>query len=236
MGAVWVSRLAGDAQLLRDRRVVFDMRQEPAAERGLENAAEKQQAWGAELRSHEERLKRMVSFRLDARMRGRVDAADIVQEVFLEALEHRERYVPESEDSLFLWLRGIATNKLLELHRRHLRTQSRDARREVSLFAHPLAEASSAALAAHLVDLGTRASEAAMRDEVKAQLEQALSQMAPLDREVLALKHFEQLTSLEVARVLGIEERAAAKRYLRALERLRQSLASLPGGPSAFAL
>lgn len=195
-----------------------------------------QEAWGIELRAHEERLRRLIAFRLDARMRGRVDAADIVQEVFLEALEHRERFVTETDESLFLWLRGIAANKLLELHRFHLGTQSRNAGREVALAPGEASEDASAALAAKLVAWGTRASEAAVRDEVRLRLEQALGQMEPLDREVLVLKHFEQLTSREAARVLGIEERAAAKRYLRALQRLRETLATLPGGLAALSL
>lgn len=199
-------------------------------------AAGHPEAWGSVLRAHEERLRRLIAFRLDARMRGRVDAADIVQEVFLEALEHRDRFVTESEESLFLWLRGIAANKLLELHRFHLGTQSRNAGREVALAPGEASEDSSAALAAQLIAWGTRASEAAVRDEVRLRLEQALGQMDAIDREVLVLKHFEQLTSRETARVLGIEERAAAKRYLRALQRLREMLATLPGGLAALSL
>lgn len=190
--------------------------------------------WGRSLREHEDRLRRLIRFRLDARMRGRIEAADVVQEVFVEACEHRGRFVAQSELSLFLWLRGIAANKLLELHRRHLSTQLRDAKREISLFQREWADDTSAALAARLVGQGTRASEAAVRDEVKAQLQEALNQMNPLDREVLALKHFEQLTSREAAQVLGIEERAAAKRYLRALERLKVILAAMPGGVARF--
>ncbi len=75
-----------------------------------------------------------------------------------------------------------------------------------------------------------------MRDECKTRLQEALDQLDPLDREALALRHFEQLTSRETAKVLGIEERAASMRYLRALERLRKILESLPGGLAAFAL
>jgi RNA polymerase sigma-70 factor (ECF subfamily) len=212
------------------------MCQTPRSEPVDAGASNHSEAWGVELRAHQDRLKRLIAFRLDPRMRGRVDAADVVQDVFLEALEHRDRFVPESADSLFLWLRGIAANKLLELHRRHLGTRMRDATREVGLVPAGFADDTSTALAAQLVAWGTRASEAAVRDEIKLRLEQALSQMNPLDREVLALKHFEQLTSREVARVLGIEERAAAKRYLRALQRLREILESLPGGLSALSL
>ena len=121
-------------------------------------------------------------------------------------------------------------NKLLELHRRHLGTPMRDARREVSLYRGALPGATSAALAAQLLGHQTRPSEAAVRAEAKIRLQEALNGMDPLDREVLALRHFEHLTNAEAAQVLQIKEAAAGKRYLRALERLREILAQLPGG------
>ena len=130
----------------------------------------------------------------------------------------------------FLWLRGIVGNKLLELHRFHLGTQMRDAGREVSLYRGTMPEASSAALAAQLLGHATRPSEAAIRAEVKIRLQEALNAMDPIDREVLALRHFEQLSPAETAQVLGIKEKAAGMRYLRALKRLKDILTSLPGG------
>ena len=106
----------------------------------------------------------------------------------------------------------------------------RDARREVSLYRGALPDATSAALAAQLLGHETRPSEAAVRAEAKIRLQEALNAMDPIDREVLALRHFEQLTNAEAAHVLQIKEAAAGKRYLRALERLREILADLPGG------
>ena len=130
----------------------------------------------------------------------------------------------------FLWLRGIVGNKLRELHRHHLGTQMRDAGREVSLYRGNMPDASSAALAAQLLGHATRPSEAAIRAEVKVRLQEALNTMDPLDREVLALRHFEQLTPAETAQVLGIKEKAAGMRYVRALKRLKEILTGLPGG------
>ena len=106
----------------------------------------------------------------------------------------------------------------------------RDARREVSLYRASMPEATSAALAAQLMGRFSRPSEAAVRAEVKIRLQEALNQMDPVDREVLALRHFEHLSNAEAAEVLGIKEAAAGKRYLRALERLRDILAGMPGG------
>jgi RNA polymerase sigma-70 factor (ECF subfamily) len=196
-------------------------------------------AWGSLLIAHELRLTRMVAFRLDSRLHGRVDAADVVQEAFLaaSASEHREGYFrAEPAIPLFLWLRGVVSNKLLEVHRHHLGTHMRDAAREVPLDrrgaggAMHSPEQTSAALVAQLSASVTRPSVAAARGETKATIRTALDAMDDTDREVLALRHFEQLTNGEAAQVLGIQERAAAKRYIRALKRLKDLLAELPGG------
>jgi RNA polymerase sigma-70 factor (ECF subfamily) len=188
------------------------------------------ESWGALFDRHEGRLRRLIAFRLDQRLQGRLDPSDVIQETALEAWQHLADYLREPAVPFFLWLRGIAGNKLRALHRHHLGTQMRDARREVSLYRGTLPETTSAALAAQLLGHGTGPSEAAIRAEAKVRLQEALNGMDPLDREVLALRHFEQLTPAETARVLGIKEKAAGMRYLRALKRLKEILASLPGG------
>src|SRR4051812_25315909 len=108
-------------------------------------------AWGALLATHEPRLARMVEFRMDPRLRGRLDAADVVQEAFVEASEHRGDYFRPPSAPLILWLRGVVAHKLLELHRHHLGTRMRDAKRDLSLagpFNSP--DETSAAVCAHL--------------------------------------------------------------------------------------
>jgi RNA polymerase sigma-70 factor (ECF subfamily) len=185
---------------------------------------------GRLLTRHEDRLRRMVAFRLDQRLQGRIDASDVIQEVYVEVSQHLPEYQKQRSLPFFLWLRGVAGNKLRELHRHHLGTQMRDAGREVSLYQGAMPETSSAALAAQLLGQATRPSEAAIRAEVKIRLQEALNSMDPLDREVLALRHFEQLTPTETAQVLAIKEKAAGMRYVRALRRLKEILASLPGG------
>jgi RNA polymerase sigma-70 factor (ECF subfamily) len=182
------------------------------------------------LSRHEGRLRRMVAFRLDPRLQGRIDPDDVLQEVYLAAFQNLSDYLRQPAMPFFLWLRGIAGNKLLGLHRYHLGTPMRDARREVSIYRGPLPEATSAALAARLLGRLTRPSEAAIRAEAKIRLQEALNAMDAVDREVLALRHFELLTNAEAAGVLGIKGVAAGKRYLRALERLREVLAQIPGG------
>jgi RNA polymerase sigma-70 factor, ECF subfamily len=193
-------------------------------------AAGDQHCWATLVGRHEERLRRLVDFRLDRRLQGRIDTSDVIQEVYVEVAAHLPDYLRQPGMPFYLWLRGIAGNKLLELHRHHLGTEMRDAGREVSLYRGAFPEATSAALAAQLLGHMTRPSEAAVRLEMKIRLQEALNSMDALDREVLALRHFEHLTIAETARVLGISEAAAGKRYLRALKRLKETLAGMPGG------
>jgi RNA polymerase sigma-70 factor (ECF subfamily) len=207
------------------------MADDPAEEALLARAAAADgAAWGELLTRHQERLGRMVAFRMDPRLRGRVDAADVLQDAFVEASAHRGDYFRSPAVPLFLWLRGVVTNKLLEAHRHHLGTHMRDAKRELPLDAPPKADETSAALFAHLTAGLTRPSVAAARGEVRSRLAEALAGMDATDREVLAMRHFEQLSNAEAAQVLGIQERAAAKRYLRALGRLKEILSEMPGG------
>jgi RNA polymerase sigma-70 factor (ECF subfamily) len=187
-------------------------------------------AWGTLLASNQERLVRMVGFRMDSRLQGRIDATDVVQEAFVEAYAHREDYFRVPDLPLFLWLRGVVGNKLLELHRYHLGTHMRDVKRERPIDVPCYSGDTSAALVVHLTAGLTGPSVAAARGEAKERLAEALATMDPTDREVLAMRHFEQLTNAEAAQILGIQERAAAKRYLRALERLKKTLSDLPGG------
>jgi len=197
----------------------------------LRRAAEgDSERWGALLARHRERLRRMVALRLDQRLHGRIDASDVIQEAYLEAWHRLPEYLRQSTMLFFLWLRFLTGQKVLALHRHHLRREMRDAGREVSLYRGALPEASSAALAAQLMGHDTRPSEAALRIELKLRLQEALSQMDAIDREVIALRHFEHLSRAETAEVLGMRESAVSKRYVRALDRLKGILASMPGG------
>src|SRR4051812_130280 len=193
-------------------------------------AAGDARAWGALLTRHDERLRRMVEFRLDPRLRGRIDAADVIQEVYVEAADHRQDYFLRPGVPLLVWLRGIVANKLLELHRHHLGTDKRDAGREVHRRAAVEPGGTSVSIAAQLASHSAGPGTAAAGAEVRLRLEDALAAMDPTDREALALRHFEQLTYGEAALVLGITEDAATKRYMRALKRLKDILAAMPGG------
>jgi RNA polymerase sigma-70 factor (ECF subfamily) len=180
--------------------------------------------------SQRERLRRLVRLRLDRRLSGRIDSDDVLQEAYLEARRRLADYAREAQAMPFhLWLRLVTGQKLTDLHRFHLGAQMRDAGMEVSLHRGALPQATSVSLAAQLLGKITSASRAAIRAEHKLILQEALNGMDPIDREVLALRHFEHLSNDESALLLGLSKKAASNRYIRALKRLKEILSSIPG-------
>jgi RNA polymerase sigma-70 factor (ECF subfamily) len=197
-------------------------------------AAGDREGWSRLLATHHPRLRRMVVLRLDPRLQGRIDPSDVLQETYLDAALHLADYLRQPTLPFYLWLRLLTAHHLGRVHRQHLGTQRRDAGRDLSLDQFGVPGASSAALAAQLLGRECRPSEAAGRAELRQRLQDALNRMDPIDREVLTLRHFEQLTRAETAQALGISEAAAGKRYLRALARLKDFLRQLPGGLEGF--
>jgi RNA polymerase sigma-70 factor (ECF subfamily) len=179
---------------------------------------------------YRERLRRMIRLRLDRRLSGRVDSSDVLQEAYLEVHKRLSEYARDASAMPFhLWLRLITGQKLTDIHRYHLGAQMRDAGQEVSLYRGRFPQASSVSLAAQLLGRMTSASKAAIRAEHKLIVQEALNGMDPIDREVLALRHFEHLSNDETALVLGLSKSAASNRYIRALRRLKEVLSSIPG-------
>ncbi|MBI1314478.1 sigma-70 family RNA polymerase sigma factor [bacterium] len=175
---------------------------------------------------YEDRLQRMIRFRLDRRLYGRVDSADVLQEVWLDASKRVSEYVANPTVPFFIWLRQIAWQTIIDLHRRHLGAQKRSVANEVALGGGQ--EETSLSIAARLAGDLTSPSQAAIRDERLSQLRQALEEMDEIDREVLALRHFEELGNNEVAEILGLQKTAASNRYIRALKRLKEVLERFP--------
>jgi RNA polymerase sigma-70 factor (ECF subfamily) len=176
------------------------------------------------------RLRRMVALRLDPRLQGRVDASDVIQEGYLDAIRRLEEYIRDPSVSFYIWLRFLVGQRVAEYHRRYLSRPGRDIGREVSIYRGAMPGVSSGALAARLLGKLTSPSQAAVRAERKLQLQEALNRMDPIDREILVLRHYEQMNNGDAAAVLGLEKAAASKRYTRALQRLGEILANLPGG------
>src|SRR5262245_58956220 len=179
---------------------------------------------------HRDRLERMVRLRMDQRLQGRVDPADVVQDAYLAVRGKFAQYSADPRLPFFLWLRLEVGQKLVDTHRFHLGTRMRDAGQEVSLHRGALPPVTSLSLAEHLLGRLTTASRAAMRVELKLRVQEALNSMDGHDREVLILRHFEELSNSEVAQVLGIKPSAAVNRYVRALKGLQSVFQGDHGG------
>lgn len=171
-------------------------------------------------------LRRMVELRLDPRLGARMAPSDVLQEAYLSALARVEHFFRKEGVSFYVWLRLVVNQSLIDLHRRHIAAKMRNADREA---APAWAHATSLSLARHLVAQMDSPSTVVRQDETLAQVQGALESLDPLDREILTLRHFEELSNNEVAELLGLQKAAASNRYVRALGRLREALAQVPG-------
>jgi RNA polymerase sigma-70 factor (ECF subfamily) len=173
---------------------------------------------------YRDRLWRMLFVRLDRRLASRVTPDDVLQETFLDVAKRIQEYLADPAVPFYVWLRFLTVQRMQMAHRAHLGAQMRDVSQEVSLAGGPVALVSAESMAGQLVGHITSPSQAAMRRELQDRLRAALDEMDPLDREVLALRHFEELSNNEAAQILGISKGAASKRHVRALVRLREIL------------
>jgi RNA polymerase sigma-70 factor (ECF subfamily) len=180
---------------------------------------------------YRDKLQRMIALRLDSRIVGKVDEDDILQEAFLESARRIQDYLGQPAVPFFIWLRQITRQVLIDTHRRYMDARMRDVSREVSLEDGGTSDTSSSGLLARLADSLTSPSQCAVRAEAIAELRRALDRLEEIDREVLVLRHLEELSNQEIAQVLGIDKYAASKRYLRALERLKNVMSPTREGP-----
>jgi RNA polymerase sigma-70 factor, ECF subfamily len=180
------------------------------------------------LTSHRDPLRRMIDLRLDPALAARIDASDIVQDVLLEAHRRLSDYLRNPAMPFHLWLRHIAKDHMIDAHRRHRQAQRRSLDREQPLVPAALADHSSFELAGQLLDQEPTPASAAIQHELQKRLESAIGTLEEDDREIILMRHAEQLSNQEAAATLGLSEAAASMRYLRAVRRLRQVL--VPGG------
>ena len=176
---------------------------------------------------HRDALWRMVRFRMNPRLRTRIDPDDVLQEAFLNAEKRVQHFFEDPSRSAFVWFRLIVEQTLADVHRRHLDAGMRDVRQEIALNVAPNADNTTASIAAGLLASFSTPSHAAIREEQSNQLERALASMSALDREIIALRHFEDLPNAIVAEILKIQPTTASNRYVRALARLKEILAEL---------
>lgn len=175
---------------------------------------------------HRHRLRKMVLLRLDQRVQARFDASDVVQEAFVEAARKLAEYGKDQNIPFFLWLRMITGERLIQLHRMHLGATKRNADREVSLNKAAIPEASSVYLASQLIGTFTSVDRNIIRVEVQQKLQVMLNQLDLEDREVIAMRHFEELSTEEIATVLGLTRSGVLKKYTRAVRRLREAISN----------
>jgi len=170
------------------------------------------------------RLRTLVQVRIDRRIRARVDASDIVQEAFVDAVRRFPEYQKDRKMTPYLWFRFLTLQQLSLAHRRHLGVKARAASREQSMNAMQQAGLDSSAMAFCLVGDESTPSAKVTRSEEILKLTEVLESLEPLDREVLALRHFEQLEHSEIAAELNLTVAAVSSRYRRALKRVGQAL------------
>ncbi len=173
---------------------------------------------------HRNALRRLVQMRLDPKIQRRIDVSDVVQDALLDANRRLEEYLANPAMPFHLWLRNIARDRIIDSHRRHRASAKRSVDREQRLAAPAANDRSTMELAAQICDPErTPAAEATMR-ELAARFHNALEKLEDNDREVVIMRHFEQLSNQEVAQALGLTQPAASMRYLRAIRRLRELL------------
>ncbi len=172
---------------------------------------------------HRQRLRQMIAVRMDRRLAARIDPSDVVQDTLAEAVQQLSDYLRRRPLPFYPWLRQLAWERLVELHRRHVKAQRRSVRRE-DRWAPALPDESALELAGRLLARGSSPSARLRRHELRGQMQAALARLPEHDREVLVLRHLEQLSPREIAAVLAISEAAVYTRHLRALERLRNLL------------
>lgn len=181
-------------------------------------------AWNALLDRHRERLRRMIALRLDRRLAARLDPSDVVQETLAEAARRLPDYLMTRPVAFYPWLRALAHDRLVEEHRRHVGAAQRSVERESAPV--PIADGSAEGLADILAGHETSPTKRVRREELRDQVRATLALLKVSDREVLILRHLEELSVAETAAVLQISEGAVRVRHLRALERFRLLIAA----------
>ena len=177
-------------------------------------------ARGDLLERHRESLRRMIEMRLDCKIRGRVDASDIVQEVLVTADRRLDAFLDSPDVPFFIWLRKIAQDRVIDAHRKHRASAKRSVDREQAWVFQAKNDESTIFLAKQLQDEGVTPAAAATLEEFRIQFENALNSMDDTDREVIIMRHYEFMSNKEVAVALNVSEHAASMRYVRALRKV----------------
>lgn len=175
---------------------------------------------------HRDSLKRMIAMRLDQKIMRRIDVSDVVQDVLVEVNRRLQDYLANPVMAFHLWVRQIAKDRIIDAHRRHRVSGKRSVDREQPLAQAATPDQSTIELAAHLRDPELTPAAAAVQHELALHIQAAIELLDERDRDIILMRHYEQLSNQEIAIALDITEPAASMRYLRALQRLRGKLAA----------
>lgn len=181
-------------------------------------------AVNALIERHREAVRRFVRMRMDQAIAQRVDASDVVQDVIFEASRRLHDYINNPVMPFHLWLRQLAKDRIIDMHRRHRTAQRRSVDREQAIASLGNDDRSTADLAQLLRDAELTPAVASVRREMEQQFLDAVNQLDDSDREIIMMRHFEHFTSAEAATALDLSAAAASMRYLRAIRRLRKAL------------
>ncbi|MCR9292165.1 MAG: sigma-70 family RNA polymerase sigma factor [bacterium] len=179
------------------------------------------QAIASVFESYRERLRRTVKLRMHPQLQARLDASDVLQDTFFEFARRLPDFTQQRPMPLFAWLRRLTIQQLDQLQRKHLGAEKRTAFREIALVASPSQDASVVNLATQLAGQFTSVDRNLLKAEVQSKLFEALSHMEEDEREIIAMRHFEELSTQEIAEILGLTRSGVLKRYTRAIRRLR---------------
>ena len=177
---------------------------------------------------HRNSLRRMIQLRLDQRLMQRMDVSDVIQDVLIEANRRLSDYLKNPVIPFHLWIRQIAKDRIIDAHRRHRVSAKRSIDREQPQPGKGPFDQSTIELANQFRDQALTPAAAATQRELASQIESAVQMLRDNDREIILMRHYEQLDNQEIAQSLGLTEPAASMRYLRALKRLREIIEGMP--------
>jgi RNA polymerase sigma-70 factor (ECF subfamily) len=182
-------------------------------------------ALGVLLESYSTYLTLLARMQIGAKLRGKVDPGDIVQEVFLEVHRQFPEFRGTTEAEFLSWVRRILAGQLAQTLRRFLGTKGRDVRMEQEMVVK--VDQSSAALDRGFAAPGSSPSHSAARRERSVLLADALNRLPADYREVIVLRHIEALSFAETGERMGRSENSVQKLWVRALAKLREELGEL---------
>ena len=177
-----------------------------------------------------DRLSRMVSIRMDRRLKGRIDATDVLQEAYMILSQKIGNFADYPDMSPYVWMRLTVNDRLIALHRKHIQAGKRDARKEISMSQKANPDESSAEIVDTLADTVSSVGGKVARAEVTKMIKATLECMEDKDREIILMRIFEGMSNAEAAQALNLTANGASSRFSRAMDRLQKDVLKTESG------